>query len=45
MFANSEKEATLTIALAANSTATYLLCDACQFLKKAGRTLIHVLRN
>lgn len=73
MFANSEKEATLTIALAANSTATYLLCDAskigkasywkfaglhlagtiitdasadaCQFLKKAGRTLIHVPRN
>jgi DeoR family fructose operon transcriptional repressor len=28
LFANSEKEATLTLALAANSTANFLLCDA-----------------
>jgi DeoR family fructose operon transcriptional repressor len=71
LFANSEKEAALTLSLAAHSKSSFLLCDAskinresylqfaglrlagtvitdapasaCQFIKKAGVDVIHVL--
>lgn len=35
LFANSEKEANLTMAIAANSEATYLLCDASKIGREA----------
>ena len=35
LFANSEKEATLTMAIAANSEATYLLCDGSKIGREA----------
>jgi DeoR family fructose operon transcriptional repressor len=48
LFANSEKEAAITLALAAQSTNTYLLCDAAKigkesYLKFADVTLVHTL--
>jgi DeoR family transcriptional regulator, fructose operon transcriptional repressor len=48
LFANSEKEASITLAMAAQSSVTYLLCDAGKigresYLKFAGLDLIDVL--
>ncbi len=48
LFANSEKEAAVTLALAAQSAATYLLCDASKigresYLKFASLHLVHTL--
>lgn len=48
LFANSEKEAAITLALASSSTDTYLLCDAAKigkesYLKFADLSLVHTL--
>jgi len=48
LFANSEKEAGITLAFAAQSNHTYLLCDATKigkesYLKFAGLSMVHTL--